>query len=182
MNHTCLYSPAAERHRTLASTHFFIPLRVEGGITYCSLSRYVHIWWKWGTVISELVYVRSVVGWSIKIGWDGVNEVVCALSGSTENARHETTAQSKMPQCRDGNCEKGNNGTKVQVWKLWGRNQWHQNAGVETAGNGNCGTMLQGVENATQASMDSQTNTSLSTNLVIFSVVFGSLHVDGLHV
>jgi len=22
MNHTCLYSPAAERHRTLAGTHF----------------------------------------------------------------------------------------------------------------------------------------------------------------
>ena len=32
------------------------------------------------------------------------------IDGSTENARHETTAQSKM---QGGNCEKGNNGTKM---------------------------------------------------------------------
>jgi len=34
--------------------------------------------------------------------------------------------------------------------KLRERKQRHQNAGVETVRNGNCGTMLQGVENATQ--------------------------------
>jgi len=62
--------------------------------------------------------------------------------GSTENARHETTAQSKM-----------------QGWKLRERKQRHQNARVETARSRKCGTMLQGVENATQASMDSQKNT-----------------------
>ena len=46
--------------------------------------------------------------------------------GSTENARHE-------------------NGTvKKQRRKLRERKQRHQNAGVETARNGNCGTMLQG--------------------------------------
>jgi len=64
------------------------------------------------------------------------------LQGSTENARHETTAQSKM-----------------QGWKLREMKQRHQNAGLETARNGNCGTMLQRVENAAQASMDSQKNT-----------------------
>jgi len=65
-----------------------------------------------------------------------------ATAGSTENARHETKAQSKM-----------------QGWKLRERIQRHQNAGVETAINRNCGTMLQGVEYVTQASMDSQKNT-----------------------
>jgi len=32
MNHTCLYSPAAEHHRTLAGTHFTAPQRVEGWV------------------------------------------------------------------------------------------------------------------------------------------------------
>ena len=50
---------------------------------------------------------------------------------------------------------------------------------MEIARNGNCGTVLQGVENAAQASMDSQR--SLSTTLVLFSVVVCSLHVDWLH-
>jgi len=43
--------------------------------------------------------------------------------GSTENARHATTAQSKI--CGGGNCEKGNNDTKMpptrpfeKVWKM----------------------------------------------------------------
>jgi len=45
--------------------------------------------------------------------------------GSTENARHETKAQSKS---RGGNCEKGNDGTKMQGWKLR-----HKDAGVENA-------------------------------------------------
>jgi len=49
-------------------------------------------------------------------------------NGSTEDARDETTAQSK-------------------------------NVVVETVRNGNCGTMLQGVENAAQAFMDIQKNT-----------------------
>jgi len=35
-----------------------------------------------------------------------------------------------------------------------------QKCRVETARNGNCGTILQGVENAAQASMDSLKNTS----------------------
>jgi len=48
-------------------------------------------------------------------------------------------------KCRGANCEKGNNGTKMQWWKL-----------RET---GNCGTMLQIVKNAAPASMDSQKNT-----------------------
>jgi len=61
---------------------------------------------------------------------------------STENARHETTAQSKM-----------------QGWKLREKKQRHQNARVETARNGNCGKVLQGVENVAQTSMDSQKNT-----------------------
>ena len=80
-------------------------------------------------------------------------------NGDAENARHETTAQSK-----------------TQGWKLRERKQRHQNARVETARNGNCGTVLQGVENAAQASMDSQR----TTTLVIFSAVVGSLHVDWL--
>ena len=29
---TCLYSPAAKNHRPLASTHFTVPQRVEGGV------------------------------------------------------------------------------------------------------------------------------------------------------
>ena len=45
-----------------------------------------------------------------------------SLNGSTENARHETTAQSK---CRGGNCEK--------------RKLWHN-----VAGGGKCGTSLYG--------------------------------------
>ena len=65
-----------------------------------------------------------------------------SLNGSTENARHETTAQSK---CRGRNCEKGNSGTKMQGWKL-----------RETETVAQC---CRGVENAAQASMDSQKNT-----------------------
>ena len=68
-------------------------------------------------------------------------EVGLGPGRSTENARHETAAQSKM-----------------QGWKLRERKQRHQNARVETARNGNCGTVLQGVENTAQASMDSQKN------------------------
>jgi len=30
LHHACLYSPAAEHHRPLASTHFTVPRRVEG--------------------------------------------------------------------------------------------------------------------------------------------------------
>jgi len=47
----------------------------------------------------------------------------------------------------------------MQGCKLRERKQWHQNAGVETTRNGNNGTLLQGVENAAQTSMDSQKNT-----------------------
>jgi len=83
--------------------------------------------------------------------------------GSTENARHETTAQSK---CRGG--------------KLRERKQQHQNAVVETVRNGNNGTVLQGLENAAQASMDSQKNTYY--DFVNFSVVVGSQHFDGLRI
>jgi len=43
----------------------------------------------------------------------------------------------------------------MQGWKLREKKQWHKNAGVETARNGNSGTMLQGMENVAQASMDS---------------------------
>jgi len=32
MNHTCLYSPAAEHHRPLADTHFTVSRRVEGWV------------------------------------------------------------------------------------------------------------------------------------------------------
>ena len=37
---------------------------------------------------------------------------------------------------------------KMRDMKQRERNQWHQNAGVETAGNGNNGTKLQELENA----------------------------------
>jgi len=30
MNHTCLYSPAAEHQRPLACSHFTVPRRVQG--------------------------------------------------------------------------------------------------------------------------------------------------------
>jgi len=59
-----------------------------------------------------------------------------------ENARHKTTAQSK-----------------IQGWKLRERKQRYQNAGVQATGNRNCDTILWGLENAAQASMDSQKNT-----------------------
>jgi len=35
----------------------------------------------------------------------------------------------------------------MQGWKHRDRNQWHNNAGVETVGNRNNGKKLQGVEN-----------------------------------
>jgi len=54
--------------------------------------------------------------------------------------------QRHSQKCRGGNCEKGNNETKMQWRKLWERNQRHENAGVEAARNGNCDTILQGVE------------------------------------
>jgi len=36
----------------------------------------------------------------------------------------------------------------MQEWKQREKNQRHKNAAVETVGNGNSGTKLQGVENA----------------------------------
>jgi len=60
--------------------------------------------------------------------------------------------QRHSQKCRDGNCEKGNNGT-----------------------------VLQGVENAVYKPLCTAKRT-LSTTLVNDSVVVGSLHVDGLHI
>jgi len=80
-------------------------------------------------------------------------------------ARHETTAQSKM-----------------QGWKLWERKQRRQNAGVETVRNRNCCTILHEVENVAQASALWTGKITLSTTSVNFSVVVGSLRINGLHI
>jgi len=47
MSHTCLYSPAAEHHRTLAGTHFPVPLRVGGWVGLGGLVKY------WGGLSAE---------------------------------------------------------------------------------------------------------------------------------
>ena len=79
-------------------------------------------------------------------------ELLKVIFGSTENARHETTAQSKL-----------------HGWKLRERNQWHKSARVEAAKNGNNGTVLQGVEMLHRLLWTAKR--TLSTTLVNFSVV-----------
>ena len=86
------------------------------------------------------------------------------MLGATENARHETTAQSKL---QGGNCEKGNNvGTKVQGWKL-----------RETETVAQC---CRGCKMRHRPLWTAKR--TLSTTLVNLSVVVGSLRVDGLRI
>jgi len=61
---------------------------------------------------------------------------------------------------------------KMQGWKLPERKQRHQNAGIETARNGNCGTMLHGWKMRHKPLWTAKR--TLRTTLVNFSVVVGS--------
>jgi len=56
MNHTCLYSPAAERHYTFGWYSFPVPLRIGGwvGLGGLNLSK---IWSKWTS--TPYIYVRG---------------------------------------------------------------------------------------------------------------------------
>jgi len=68
----------------------------------------------------------------------------------------------------------------MQEWKLREKKQRHQTAGVENVRNGNNGTMLQGWKMRHKPLWTAKR--TLSTTLVNFSVVVGSLHVDGLRI
>jgi len=58
MNHTCLYSPAAEHHRLLAGAHFTVPQRVEGWVK-CT-TQIVFLMLYMGLCISTLLAFRIV--------------------------------------------------------------------------------------------------------------------------